>query len=217
MTLCDYSFPLFGWLVLFPTPDALQTPRVLPIDWLFVHLNALFVWRIMIDGLWGWWAWCVPDLLSPLASVWGIWLGQRSEWDQGYFWGCFGHAGCCVWELAPAAKVTWEFKPLSWNLESNLGWRLRSRVWRKSTTSSIVGAALWNQSRFFSLALDVKFGSHSFLMALSVWSVLHFITRAAVENCSGLWFDDYRILCVCTNAQSFLNRSCMHQGSQYCL
>lgn len=145
MTPCDYSLPLFGWLVLFLSPDTLQTPRVLPIDWLFVHLNALFVLRIMIDGLWGWWARCVPDLLFPFSACLGnlTWpaLGMGSELFLG---GCFGQADCCVQELASAAKVTWEFKPLSSNLESNLGWRLHGSVWRKSTTqrSDVVRAAL---------------------------------------------------------------------------
>lgn len=37
-------------------------------------------------------------------------------------------------------------------------------------------------SRFFSLALDVKFSSHTFLLALSFWSVVHFIAAAAAET-----------------------------------
>lgn len=72
-----------------------------------------------------------------------------------------------------------------------------------------MGAALRNQSRFFSLALDVKFGSHSFLIALSFWSVLHFITRAAAENCSGLWFDELRIF-VCVHKRTILPLLVMH-------
>lgn len=47
-------------------------------------------------------------------------------------------------------------------------------------------AALQN-SRFFSLALDVKFSAHSFLfLALYFCSVLHFPTTAAAER--QLWF-----------------------------
>lgn len=58
--------------------------------------------------------------------------------------GCFGHAGCYISALAPAAKVTRELRPPSWDLESNLGCRLHGWVWRKSTTqrSDVVRAAL---------------------------------------------------------------------------
>lgn len=85
--------------------------------------------------------------------------------------GCYGQPGCCVRELAQADKVTWQFKPPNWNPVSTRGWRLHSRVWRKSTTQATDSALLWGlhfktRSRFFSLALDVKFASHTFLRGL---------------------------------------------------
>lgn len=87
-------------------------------------------------------------------------------------------------------QVTREFRPLNLNLVYNPGWRVHSWVWRKSTTqrSDSVWAALQN-SRFSSLALDVKVSSHSFLLDVSCQSVLYFSTAAAVENSCGV-FDD---------------------------
>lgn len=153
MALCGYSFPLSGWLVPFPSPDALQTPRVLPIDWLFVHLNAPFVWRIMIDGLLGG---GVFPISCSVAPVWGIWLGQRSEWDQGYFWGLFWSRcpprlrvgpGCQSYMRVRAS----ELQPWNLILAGDCTVWLR----RKSTTrgSNPVRAALQNQNGFLSSAL----------------------------------------------------------------
>lgn len=62
-----------------PSPDTLQTPRVLPIDWLIVHLNAPFVLRIMIDGLSGWCASCPANLLFHFVLAWGIWTDLASS------------------------------------------------------------------------------------------------------------------------------------------
>lgn len=56
-----------------------------------------------------------------------------------------------------------------------------SQMGLEEVNSDTVRPELQN-SRFFSLALDVKFNSHSFLLALSFWSVLHFITTAAAET-----------------------------------
>lgn len=72
----------------------------------------------------GGWALCVPNLLFPLAPARGIWLGRCSEMESELFLGVvLVVAGCCFGELASAAKVTREFKPLSSNLESNLDCR----------------------------------------------------------------------------------------------
>lgn len=72
------------------------------------------------------------------------------------------------WELA--AWVTWEVRAgvRPWSAGSQM----------EEVNSDTVRPELQN-SRFFSLALDVKFISHSFLLAPSFWSVLHFITTAA--------------------------------------
>lgn len=112
--------------------------------------------------------------------------------------GCFGHACCYIWALAPASKVTRELR--IWNLISaddcTVGSGGSQQLW---------GAMLWeqhfkNQSRFRSLVRDVKYGSHSSLVAPSLWSVFHFSTGAAVEKCSGVCFDEWRLLSVNTDA-----------------
>lgn len=82
------------------------------------------------------------------------------------------------WELAPS--VTWE-----WRAGMPSGPR-GSQTALEEVNSAALRAALQN-GRFFSLALDVKFSSHSFLfLALYFCSVLHFTTTAAAET--QLWF-----------------------------
>lgn len=191
MTFCDYSFPLFGSLVLFPSPDTLQTPRVLPIDWLFVHLNALFVWRIMIDGLWGWWAWLCSQSLVPFSACLGNLTWPALRMGSELFRGVVLVTLAAEFEIWPRLLKLHESSSLwvqTWNLISADDCTVRSAGSQQLREANTVRTVLQNQNRFLSLALDVKFGSHSFLMALSFWSVLHFSTTAAVENCSVLCF-----------------------------
>lgn len=96
---CDHGSPLFGWLVLFPltghTPDSSRAA----IDWLFVHLNAPFVCRIMIDGLWGKASMLCSQSLVPFSTYLGnpTWPALRMGSEL--------FLGLCSVRLATASEI----------------------------------------------------------------------------------------------------------------
>lgn len=80
------------------------------------------------------------------------------------------------WELAPS--VRWELRAGIWS------WLVGSQMGLEEVNSDTLRPGLQN-SRFFSLALDVKFSLHSFLLALSF-----FLVCSSFHHRSSCWNPD---------------------------
>lgn len=150
--------------------------------WLTYCLSECSICTVNND----WWTFRVvcevscQSLVPFCARVGGIWTWPALWMGSVLFLGLvFIKMVTAFWELAPS--ITWE-------LRAGI---LPGRFTDGSRGSDTLRSAL-QKSRFFSLALDVKFSSHSFLLARSFWSGLHFITTAAVETQLWLlwWFDE---------------------------
>lgn len=134
--------------------------------------------RIMIDGLWGKASMLCSQSLVPFSTYLGNPTWPALRMGSGLFLGLCSVRLATAFEIWPRLIKLHESSSLS---SRNLRLILAHGCKAGLRGSQQLQAAVQKQSRFFSLALDVKFGSHSFT---PVCSSFHHRSSCREQLCS---------------------------------